>query len=80
MDKTSTLSGITIGGAATGTVAKEIKNTSETVTEITTVFIKTDLLSLMQYTAYIISIIVGILTIISWCRKNSREKRAKRGE
>lgn len=69
-DKTTSLSGITIGSAAAGTAAGGI----ETGKFVLLDFIHTDLLSLMQYTAYAVSVIVGILTIVSWFRKNKKNK------
>lgn len=74
-DKTNVLAGTTIGTTIAGTTTEVIKNSGESVDGIlifNRIPVYIDLLSLFQYTAYTVSIIVGILTIISWFRKNKK--------
>ena len=68
-EQTPKLSGITIGSAAAGTAAGTLDN------ETLLTFMHTDLLSLLQYAAYTVSVVVGILTIVSWCRRNKKNKK-----
>lgn len=70
INKTGILSKITIGSSVSGTAVGAINNT-----QAAQVFMQTDLLSLLQYSAYAVSIIVGILTIMSWYRKNSKKNK-----
>lgn len=74
-NKTITLGGVTIGSAGVGTASGAINHSI-----IGRILISTDLLSLLQYGAYTVSIIVGILTIITWCRKNNKERKLKKLE
>lgn len=71
--KIPTLGGVTIGSAGIGTSAEAISHWS-----FTKILINTDLLSLLQYGAYVISMIVGILTILTWCKKNRSEKKIRK--
>lgn len=72
-NKTMLLGGTTIGSAGIGTGAGAINHTT-----LGKILINTDLLSLLQYGAYGISIIVGVLTIVTWCKKNRRERKLKK--
>lgn len=76
-DKTNILAGTTIGSTIAGTTTEVIRESGDTFDGIlifNRIPVYVDLLSLFQYTAYTISIIVGILTIISWFRKNRKRK------
>ena len=72
-DKTNVLAGTTIGSTVVGTTTQAVKENTEAVI-YNNVSIYLDFLSILQYAAYTVSIIVGILTIISWFRRNRKEK------
>jgi len=70
-DKLQNLTTITIGSSVGGTA---LGVASETLENTPLIIVNGDLLSILQYVAYGISIMVGILTIITWCKKNIKKK------